>query len=222
MGGRLPRNPVATRERILQSAEREFASRGFQGARLSQIALGAGTSVPLLIHHFSDKQGLYRAVVDRLVAKIVAVGQRAAESRSSEDELSGLSEGVRALAQLDPVGILLLHQVLSSSPHQCEESLGPLREVREQVVRQLHRAKRTGGLPREAEPELLALALVGALLYPVLAAPTVQAVWSVDPAPLEWRTRLARQVLLLLDGLESASQAKPGAVGGRPGKRSRD
>lgn len=199
------RNPEATRERILRSAEREFAGRGFQGARLRQIAVGARTSVPLVIHHFSDKQGLYQAVVERLVTKVSAVGQRAAESTAAD--LSSLLDGMRALAQLHPDEIILLHQVLRGGAGSLEASLRPLRDVREQVVRQLRRAKRAGGLPRAVEPVLLAIALVGALLYPVLAAPAIHAVWNRDPAPRQWRNRLAAQVALLLEGLVALGDA---------------
>lgn len=205
MVGGPARNRGATRERILRSAEREFANRGFQGARLRQIAAGAMTSVPLVIHHFSDKQGLYRAVVERLVGKVAAIGSRTAGAPAS----AGLLEGLSALAGLDPEGLVLLHQVLASGADGFEETVTPLRAVRERVVRQLRKAKRAGGLPRRADPELLTIALVGALLYPALGAPAIRAVWNHEPAPLQWRQRLARQVSLLLEGVTALSGEQP-------------
>jgi AcrR family transcriptional regulator len=63
------RNAAATRERLLDAAEREFAMLGFAGARLREIADGAGVQPALIHHYFVDKQGLYRAVLDRALAQ---------------------------------------------------------------------------------------------------------------------------------------------------------
>lgn len=62
---RRTRDPVATQKRLLDAAEVEFAQRGFAGARLRDIATSAGVQTTLIHHYFSDKQGLYRAVVER-------------------------------------------------------------------------------------------------------------------------------------------------------------
>src|SRR5829696_7533082 len=59
------RNAAVTRQRLLEAAEREFAARGFAGARLRAIAAAADVQSALIHHYFADKQGLYRAVVDR-------------------------------------------------------------------------------------------------------------------------------------------------------------
>lgn len=57
----MPESP--SRERILSAALREFAARGFDGARLQDIARGAGLSHPTLIYHFDSKESLYGAVI---------------------------------------------------------------------------------------------------------------------------------------------------------------
>ncbi len=59
------RNAAASQQRLLDAAEQEFASRGFHGARLRDIADGAGVQPALIHHYFADKEGLYRAVVER-------------------------------------------------------------------------------------------------------------------------------------------------------------
>jgi AcrR family transcriptional regulator len=64
-GVKRERNAAATRQRILDAGEREFAARGFAGARLREIAGSAGVQSALIHHYFTDKHGLYRAVLDR-------------------------------------------------------------------------------------------------------------------------------------------------------------
>lgn len=55
-----------TRERILEVALPMFAERGFAGTSIRMLATEAGVNVATLAYHFSDKQGLYDTVVQRL------------------------------------------------------------------------------------------------------------------------------------------------------------
>ncbi len=66
---RKPRDAAATRRRLLEAAEDEFAAHGFQGARMRHIAAAAGVQPGLIHHHFVDKQGLYRAMLERALGE---------------------------------------------------------------------------------------------------------------------------------------------------------
>ena len=59
------RDADSTRRRVMDSAEFLFAQKGIDGVRLREIAERAEMSVPLLCHHFGDKETLYAAVIDR-------------------------------------------------------------------------------------------------------------------------------------------------------------
>ncbi|MFO0661972.1 MAG: TetR/AcrR family transcriptional regulator [Polyangiaceae bacterium] len=63
------RNAVETKKRLLDAAEEEFASKGFAGARLREVANAAGVQQALIHHYFADKEGLYQAVLDRAIAE---------------------------------------------------------------------------------------------------------------------------------------------------------
>src|SRR3954452_7366235 len=55
---------TATRETLLACAWRNFAERGFEEVRLSEVAADAGVSVPTVHAHFGSKEGLYVAAWD--------------------------------------------------------------------------------------------------------------------------------------------------------------
>jgi len=61
-------NGVPTRDRIIDAAESAFAARGFEGARLEDIAEQAGIRRPSLLYHFDSKESLYEAVLDEIFA----------------------------------------------------------------------------------------------------------------------------------------------------------
>lgn len=87
---RRERNAPATRQRILDSAEREFATLGFAGARLRVVADAAGVQTALIHHYFVDKQGLYRAVLDRALVEAGDLSWNLLERRT---DLEGLVAG---------------------------------------------------------------------------------------------------------------------------------
>ncbi|HYL55002.1 MAG TPA: TetR family transcriptional regulator [Gemmatimonadales bacterium] len=72
--------------RIITAAREEFSRRGFDGARVDQIARKAGVNKQLVFYYFHSKRGLFNAVLARgasqleqaLTALPVAAGPRAA------------------------------------------------------------------------------------------------------------------------------------------------
>jgi AcrR family transcriptional regulator len=61
----MPANSNKTRERILTVAERLFASHGFNGVSMRDLAAGAKVPLALISYHFGPKKALYRAVFAR-------------------------------------------------------------------------------------------------------------------------------------------------------------
>lgn len=60
------RNADLTCKAILDAAEETFAHAGFSGARIDAIAERSGYNKSLIFHYFTDKLGLYRAVIFRM------------------------------------------------------------------------------------------------------------------------------------------------------------
>jgi AcrR family transcriptional regulator len=57
------RNPERSRERILAAALKEFAAKGFAGARVDCIARRAAINKRMLYHYFGNKENLFREVL---------------------------------------------------------------------------------------------------------------------------------------------------------------
>lgn len=53
-----------TRERLLDAAEKVFAKKGYDGAKLSDIAEEAGVSVGAVYFRFKDKDALFQAIAE--------------------------------------------------------------------------------------------------------------------------------------------------------------
>ncbi|MEO7221817.1 MAG: TetR/AcrR family transcriptional regulator [Devosia sp.] len=64
------RDPEGTKTAILAAATREFADKGFGGARIDAIAAHAKINKRMLYHYFGGKEALYVAVLEQAYAAI--------------------------------------------------------------------------------------------------------------------------------------------------------
>lgn len=60
------RDPERTKGQILEAALTEFASKGYDGAKVHQIAKSAGCNARLIYHYFENKERLYAASLRKI------------------------------------------------------------------------------------------------------------------------------------------------------------
>jgi TetR/AcrR family transcriptional regulator len=61
---------LGTRQAILAASLDEFADKGFDGARVEEIAMRAGVNKNALYHHFGNKDDLFTAVLENIYEQI--------------------------------------------------------------------------------------------------------------------------------------------------------
>ncbi|HEY9775016.1 MAG TPA: TetR/AcrR family transcriptional regulator [Planktothrix sp.] len=66
-----PRDAEATKARILDAAEEEFAMAGLSGARTESIAAKTGVTKAMIYYYYESKERLYEAVLERCFAEHV-------------------------------------------------------------------------------------------------------------------------------------------------------
>src|SRR5829696_5741809 len=132
-----------TRQRLLDAATRVFARRGYQQARLDEIANEAGFTIGAVYSNFSSKEELFLALADR------EVEQRVAEIRAvGEAAQRGEQPGAEAAAQFreflhnDPDWPLLFYEFWSfgvRNPKTREEFAKRRQAVRDALAETLER-----------------------------------------------------------------------------------
>ena len=156
---------AGTRAALLAAARELFAARGFAGAPREEIVRRAGVTRGALQHHFVDKEGLFREVVELVEAEVME--GVAAAALVSNDPVEQLRLGCQAYldAALDPgvsrICIVDAPAVLPAATRaeiNARHGLGVVREV-------LSMAMEAGRIARQpVEP------LAHALLAAVMAA----------------------------------------------------
>lgn len=93
---------TATKERILTAAASEFAAHGVAGARVDRIAASAQANKRAIYDYFGDKDGLFTAVLERLLADL------AEAVPPGDDDLASYAERLFDHHRDHPEGLRLL------------------------------------------------------------------------------------------------------------------
>ena len=125
---RTPRG-AKTAERILDAAEDLFAERGYDATTLRDVAAAVGVRNPSLYNHFSSKEALYSAVLERGIRPVFEALTRWVEGADAADQGALALEMTRLLAERPALARLIQHEVLRGAEHMTpmlREWLGPV------------------------------------------------------------------------------------------------
>ena len=81
---------AATRARLLETARRLFAARGFKAVTVREIVSAAQANVAAVNYHFGDKLGLYRELLQQAIGSMretTELARRAGRGRPPEQQL---------------------------------------------------------------------------------------------------------------------------------------
>jgi len=188
--------PEARRQAILDAALCVFAERGFEAARLEDVAARAGVAKGTLYLYFRDKEALFEELVRGAVSPIMEAVSRAASA--PDMPAHSVLDTFFALFEKEVLGTqrkLLLRLIIAEGPrfpriaefyHRevVTRGIGLMRRVAEQAVRR-------GELASEAiarYPQLIVAPLILAVVWDSLFART-------DPLDVAGLLRAHRDVL---------------------------
>ena len=187
---------------ILEVAEERFATAGFDGVSINEIARLAGVSKANIFHHFGSKEGLYLAVMRDAVAR--AAGMLAAEAppdaggpRAHLESFFG--DHLQVLLQAPKATRLILRELLESSSATAKALAEEVfAGYFSRLVGWVRSAQNAGELRQGLDPSLFAFLLISANVHFFQALPVLQhlpeAGFAGDPG------EYGRQVFALLMG----------------------
>ena len=224
--GRRPATVAAhTRDAILDAALRAFAARGFAATSLRDVAAAAGATHGLIRHHFGAKDAVWRAAVDRGVARFadavapyevpaaVAAGVPAADTPDTPDAVvahaaRGLGEFLGVAARHPEVVRLLVHEGEAGGPR-LDYLLGRFRPLGARMAPLFARLQAAGALRAFPDNQTFFLTFLTAGAVP-FALPALAAALGVDVGDeAAARAHAARVVGALLVPIRAATPSAP-------------
>ena len=173
-----------TRERILAAAQKEFAAKGFAGARTGALARRARVDERMIFYCFGSKEGLYQAFLrQKLAARANLI-----ESNPEDDFTNGLVKGFAAsCADSDLVRVWQWEALDSRKRKLVAEK--ERRAVAQAEVSRLQRTKLRGALPSDADEEMLMLVSVALRVLPLMLPQATRLITGLDPLDSEFRRK---------------------------------
>ncbi|MCR9105560.1 MAG: TetR/AcrR family transcriptional regulator [Gammaproteobacteria bacterium] len=108
----------STAERILDAAEDLFAEKGYSATSLGEVADRVGIRSPSLYNHFKNKEALYEAVLERLLADFSAPLSELEGGQVTNERIIFWLETIVRQHHANPnLARLLQHAALSGGPH---------------------------------------------------------------------------------------------------------
>lgn len=200
------------RGRILAAAAEVFASVGFTGARVDDIAERAGINKALIYYHVGDKERLYATVLTNTVDRaLVSLREATANADTPSKKLECVLETFAEIGSSNPYLVpIMLREVASGGATLPDEMLmrmaGMFRVVQEVLAQGV-----AEGEFRPTDPLLTHVSLIGSMMFLVASQPIrarLAKFAGVDTPPHTLRDLADHTANLFLNGLEQPKRRK--------------
>ncbi|QQS10714.1 MAG: TetR family transcriptional regulator [Rhodospirillales bacterium] len=196
----------ATRQRLIDEAERQFSESGFSGATLSGIAGACGLGNAGALHHFASKEKLYEAVLDRFADSFESELQAIVDRHDTPGaRLRAALRHEAARMAAHPRRYRLLLREMLDNPDRVERARAlPFTRYATGFCALIAEAQAAGAAVT-GPPALLLAQFLGTLSYALVARPTFIRMDLAREVPREergWIEAVARAAerALLVDG----------------------
>lgn len=171
-----------TRDRLLEAAEHLFATRGYRGASVRQIARRARCNVSLVGYYFGSKEGLLREVMRPRIRRLRGVIDQLGEvDRLTEAHLRAFLESL--VVELDdhrPFFRLMFSELLREDSPLDPAAMEPIWDNQRAAMAVLERAVRQGLVRGDLDLGFVMTSLFGAIALPMLVPRLARGVLGDD------------------------------------------
>ena len=182
------RDPDRTRSRILEAALKEFSKSGFAGARVDSIVRRAKVNKRMLYHYFTDKEGLFRAVLRH---KIRERKGRIESQTASNDEISNVSLWFQQNCRdTDWVRLLAWESLQTTNDVALDEA--ERRRLVRQAAAHIRKKQAAGILRKDVSADFLQLAKVSLSMFPLALPQVARLITGGSPHDAKFQRDYAR------------------------------
>lgn len=162
------------KEKILKSALESFATKGYHGTSVKEIAQDAGVNKSLLFYYFNSKENLYKSIIHYAGQKAKFLYEEIDKTKTFREKLDQVVSGyVRFFSETKHVPGIVLQSIFGLGPDlslSLEEMSG---YVRKPLINLLNEGVSAGEIA-EINTEIAAKAIMGmisAFFFPMSCMP---------------------------------------------------
>lgn len=179
--GRRAGGGPGNRDAILAAARKQFAQLGYRATTLRTVAAAADVTPAMVHYHFSNKSGLYLAVIESVAAPMLERLAKLREENGPGGIEAFMSMYMRTIAANPDIPALLMQDVLSpSGPMRAQFAKQVAKRARALVGALLQTAQREGLIDPDIDTDLGTISLLSLALFPFLAANLIRDVFDKE------------------------------------------
>ena len=199
-----------TRAEIVAAAEIHFATRGYEAARLEDIAAEVGIRRAAIFYHFGDKQELYAAVLDDVFRDgTAALPTEGSPARRLEASLIGW---IDYIARRPTVARLILREAANAQPGSVSQFVRSGSASVKWFQAVIDEGVASGELKPIIEPYRF-MSLVGAMtVYHFAAMPWLTVGKAIHPWGRDEIEKHKREILLVARTMLGITSSRPGGI----------
>jgi AcrR family transcriptional regulator len=153
----------SAKNRVLRAAAKLFATNGFRGTSVRQIANRAKVNEVTVFRLFNSKRALYKEVLESKLKKTPLLEIPSEMNGQDEQILRVFAHGLQQV--FDPEIIRLIFFAALESPEEMRRSVSPHMDRYYSLVAEYLQRQMNSGVIRKADPTVMAKALLALLVY---------------------------------------------------------
>jgi TetR/AcrR family transcriptional regulator len=174
----------------MAAAESLFARRGYAGTSIRDLGDALGIAGSSVLHHVDSKRRLYAAVLDRIAGSVGTVLKGTDDGPAAEG-LTRFAERMMTWSEQHPEYVQILLRESMENPDRLDRAHRlPLADF---MQRAWAIAGRAVGRRAGLDPDMLLVAVIGAITYFQIASPTIAALQG-ESDPRRMRRRFAETI----------------------------
>lgn len=200
------RDAEATKAKILDAAEEEFAAAGLSGARTESIAARTGVTKAMIYYYYDSKEGLYEAVLRRAFREHIEAAQD--PNWTEGDPAEKLELFIRAFlarsAGNPNIPAIVAHEAMQNKGKYYKQvGVTAFYETIANILERGMRAK----LFRQVDAYHAAVTIVGACVFYFCSRENIKHLWADKDilSPEMVRAHMDEAVRLIMNGLKASS-----------------
>jgi len=171
-------NDINTEQKILEAAEEVFHEKGFDGARMQEIADKASINKGLLHYYFKTKDSLFEAIFSMAFRKMIAqIHSIVAMEISLDEKIDRIVDGYMFLISKNPALPRFVINELSKNPDRfiARNVTSDTRHTFAAFAASVQKEIDAGNI-RPVDPLQLFMNMISMIIFPFIGRPMVQVV----------------------------------------------
>lgn len=205
-GRRSVKDGVRTEEKIMTAAQELFAKQGYDSVTIRDISAVADSNQALVSYYFGDKEGLYRACLERIGSRRLAYAERILVTPQSIDEvrlrLRLFVEEIIESYLSDPYSMLLVYRECESPTNLSEDIFRKIFiAVFVRLKTFLKEAQSLGVLKKDLDTHMMAIIFFGMVVHLTKTDMVNEKYFNVSLKNKKFRENVAHSLLqIFLNG----------------------